>query len=100
LIALVLVGFVVVTTGVIARRVYGVGQEVRIKELRRTRDALETERIRLEGAIRDGSSRARLQPIAEHKLNMHIPTNTQQVFLTRPPGASAATPPRSPHDSL
>ena len=45
------------------------------------------ERIRLEGAIRDASSRAHLQPIAEQRLNMHIPKADQQVTLT--PLASA-----------
>ena len=39
------------------------------------------ERIRLEGVIRDASSRARLQPIAEQRLNMHIPKPDQQVIL-------------------
>jgi cell division protein FtsL len=90
-IALVLVGFVLVATGVIARRVFGVEQEREIRILERQRDALNAERIRLEGAIRDASSRARLQPIAEQRLHMHIPTPEQQVFLNRA---------KPPHDSL
>ena len=92
LIAILLVGFVLVTTGVIGRRVLGVKQQREIRDLQRKRDALDGERIRLEGAIRDASSRARLQPIAEQRLNMHIPKPDQQVFLTRPPAA--------PHDTL
>jgi len=96
LIALALVGFVSVATGVIARRVYGVREQREIRKLQRTRDELNTERIRLEGVIRDASSRARLQPIAEQRLNMHIPKADQQVFL--PPPAKPAT--RPPHDSL
>jgi cell division protein FtsL len=95
LIALVLVGFVVVTTGVIARRVRGVNGQHRILELQRKREALDAERTKLESAIRDASSRARLQPIAEQHLNMHIPKPEQQVILPRP----AATR-RPPHDSL
>jgi len=91
IIAFVLVGFVLVTTGVIARRVLGVEQERVIKTLERQRDALNAERIRLEGAIRDASSRARLQPIAEQRLHMHIPTPEQQVFLNRA---------KPPHDTL
>jgi cell division protein FtsL len=97
-IALLLVGFVLVTTGVIARRVYGVGQQREIRDLQRKRNALEADRIRLEGAIRDGSSRSRLQPIAEQRLNMHIPTPEQQTFLTRPPLDTGRT--RAPHDTL
>jgi cell division protein FtsL len=83
LIALLLVGFVLVATGVIARRVWGVRQQTEIRKLRQTRDGLEADRIRLEGAIRDASSRTHLQPIAEQHLNMHIARPEQQVFLSR-----------------
>jgi cell division protein FtsL len=96
LIALALVGFVSVATGVIARRVYGVREQREIRKLQRVRDSLVTERIRLEGVIRDASSRARLQPIAEQRLNMHIPKADQQVFLA--PAAKGAA--RPPHDSI
>jgi cell division protein FtsL len=101
-VAIVLVGFVLVTTGVIARRVYGVGQQRNIRQLTQRRDALEAERIRLEAAIRDASSRQRLQPIAEQRLNMHIATPDQQILLQRPsPSASPApSTSRAPHDSL
>jgi cell division protein FtsL len=97
LFALVLVGFVLVTTGVIARRVLGVRQAGEIRTLQRRRDALIAERIRLESSIRDASSRARLQPIAEQRLNMHIPKPEQQIFLPRPAVGEA---PRVKHDSL
>jgi len=96
LIAIVLVGFVLVTAGVILRRVYGVEQQHRIRQLEQRRDALDAERVRLEAAIRDASSRARLQPIAEQQLHMHIATPQQQIFLPRP-AVPRATP---PHDSL
>ena len=95
LIALLLVGFVLVTTGVIARRVTGVRQQREIRDLVRKREALSAERIKLEEAIRDASSRARLQPIAEQRLNMRIPRPDQQVTLYRPPKPS-----RTPNDSL
>ena len=99
LIALVLIGFVVVATGVIGRRVVGVRQQREIRTLQQERDALAAERVRLEGAIRDASSRARLQPIAEQRLNMHIPTAEQQILLPRAPRSAAATP-RARHDSI
>jgi cell division protein FtsL len=92
LFALVLVGFVLVSTGVILRRVWGVRQQREIRALQQRRDALEAERIRLEAAIRDASSRNRLQPIAEQRLNMHIPTPDQQVIL--PPVAPTVSPAR------
>ena len=95
LIAIVLVGFVLAATGVIARRVLGVSQQREIRRLRQTRDGLEADRIRLEEAIRSASSRARLQPIAEQRLNMRIPKPDQQVLLNRP-----AKKPRIPNDSL
>jgi cell division protein FtsL len=82
-VAVVLVGFVLVASGVIARRVLGVQWQIEIRKLQERRTALDAERIRLESAIRDASSRARLQPIAEQRLNMHIPTADQQVILPR-----------------
>jgi cell division protein FtsL len=94
LIALLLVGFVLMATGVIARRVLGVASESTIRRLRQRRDALEADRIRLEGTIREASSRAHLQPIAEQRLNMHIPSPDQQVLLARP--TTQASPQRTP----
>jgi cell division protein FtsL len=44
---------------------------------------LVAERLRLETEIRLASSRARLQPIAEQRLQMHVPTEDQVVYLTR-----------------
>ena len=89
LIAVLLVGFVLLTTGVIARRVKGLQQQREIRELQRKRDALDGERVRLEGSIRSASSRARLQPIAEQRLNMHIPSPEQQVLLAPKPPTPA-----------
>lgn len=96
LIAMVLVGFVLVTTGVIARRVFGVQQQREIRKLQQKRNALEADRIRLETAIREASSRTHLQPIAEQRLNMHIPTPDQQVLIPR----TVSKPPRTTHDTL
>jgi cell division protein FtsL len=96
LLALVLLGFVLVATGVISRRVYGVSQAARLRTLSRHRDELEAERIRLDAAIRDASSRARLEPIAEQQLQMHIVPPDQIIYLPRPRGDSMAT----QHDSL
>jgi cell division protein FtsL len=50
-------------------------------ELRRS--GLIAERRRLESEIRIASSRAHLQPIAEQRLQMHVPTEDQVVYLTR-----------------
>jgi cell division protein FtsL len=84
MIAIVLLGFVLVATGVIARRTYGIGQARQIRDLERRRSALEAERLQLEAAIRDASSRARLAPIAEQRLHMHVPSPDQVIMLPRP----------------
>jgi cell division protein FtsL len=101
-IALVLIGFVLVATGVIARRALGVRQQTELRKLRLRQDSLKAERLRLESVIREGSSRARLQPIAEQRLNMHIPTPDQQIILQRGDSAAPRTPRTPPirHDSL
>ena len=83
-VALVLFGFVLVATGVIARRTYGIDQARALRDLERRRQALEAERVKLDGEIREASSRARLAPIAEQRLNMHVPSDSQVVILPRP----------------
>jgi hypothetical protein len=75
LIALALVGFVSVATGVIARRVYGVREQREIRKLQRARDALITERIRW----RRHPRRVEPSPAAtdcRKRSNMHIPKPT------------------------
>jgi len=95
IVALALFGFVLVATGVIARRTYGIDQARSLRELERKRQALEAERVKLDGAIRDASSRARLAPIAEQRLNMHVPSPDQVIMLpppSSPPPAAARKP--------
>lgn len=97
IIAVVLVGFVLVTSGVIARRMLGAKGQTEIRKAQEKRAALDADRTRLEAEIREASSRARLQPIAEQRLNMHIATPEQQVILSR---TKTGAVPRSSHDSL
>jgi cell division protein FtsL len=68
-----------------------VQQQRAIRDLQRKRDALIADRIRREQGIRDASSRARLQPIAEQRLNMHIPKPDEQVILPRGPRSTTKT---------
>lgn len=93
LVFLLLVGFVVVATGVIARRTYGIVQSRRIQELEHRRAALEGELIRLESAVRDASSRGRLAPVAEQLLQMHVATPNQIIMLPRPARGTQPTQP-------
>jgi cell division protein FtsL len=88
----VLIGFVLTTAAVVARRSYGdaqarqtSGMEARLRQLR-------NERVRLEAEIRDGSSRGRLIPIAESKLGMHVPADTQVVILPSRQARRSGTP--------
>jgi hypothetical protein len=82
MIALLLVGFVLVATGVIARRVAGVRQQREI-----TGPAAATRRVGCGSREARGSDprcveRARLQPIAEQRLNMRIPKPDRRCYST------------------
>jgi cell division protein FtsL len=83
--ALLLIGFLLVTTGVIWRRSYGIARSRELAELDKRRVQLEARRAQLESEIRDLSSRARLAPIVEQRLQMHVPTDSQVIILPRPP---------------
>lgn len=95
-VALALLGFVLVATGVIARRTYGIDQARTMRDLDRRRQALEAERVKLDGEIRDASSRARLAPIAEQRLNMHVPPPDQVIMLAPPRAARQRVSPVHP----
>lgn len=84
IVALLLFGFVLVTTGVIWRRSLGYGMATELKELRERRDALDAQQAALEGAIRDASSRARLARTAEERLGMRVPPESLVIRLPRP----------------
>ena len=83
LILLGLLGFFVVATGVIARRTFGISQAKTLRALQTQRDAVDAARVKLEVEIRDASSRARLGPVAERRLHMYIPADSQVIILPR-----------------
>ena len=91
IVALVLVGFVLVAVGVIWRRSRGFAREREISLLEQKRTQLDGERSRLELEIRDLSSRARLAPIAEQRLGMRIPSDSQVIDIRRRPAPAGAT---------
>lgn len=82
-IVLVMLGFFLVATGVIARRTFGISQARSLRALERQRDAANAARVKLEAEIRDASSRARLVPIAEQRLHMYVPPDSQVIILRR-----------------
>ena len=81
--ALMLAGFVLVATGVIKRRTYGMAQQQEIERLKNRLEGLSAEREMLESQIRTASSRARLGAIAEQRLKLSVATGSQLVFLPR-----------------
>ena len=80
---LLLLGFLVIAMGVILRRSYGIAAARELLELDARRASLVAERLRLEGEVRAASSRATLQPIAEQRLRMRIPADSQVIILPR-----------------
>lgn len=84
IVAIVLISFVLVATGVIWRRSYGSIHAREQRKLDEQRSALVAERAKLEGDIRDASSRAKLVPVAEQRLNMHFPSDSLVIDLERP----------------
>ena len=83
-VALLLLGFVLVSTVVIWRRTAGIQRSRELRDLERARGDLLAERARLERDIRDASSRARLVPLAERRLGMHLPADSEIVYLVHP----------------
>jgi cell division protein FtsL len=84
-----LIAFVIVSAAVIARRSFGHREGLALTALQRKKASLESERVRLGQQIRDGSSRNVIVPIAERRLGMHLPTESQIVMLR---GSDSGTP--------
>ena len=82
---LTLLGFVLISAGVIWRRAYGISQSRELRALEDDRVQLEARRADLEADIREASSRAKLAPIAERRLNMRVATDSQLILLPRLP---------------
>ena len=85
MVALLLLGFVLVSSVVIWRRTHGMEQARALRDLERDRRQLVAERARLERDIRDLSTRARLLPVVERRLGMRLPADSEIVYLERTP---------------
>jgi cell division protein FtsL len=79
--AIALVGFLIVTVAVVARRSAGRALQRDLSALERTRTQLNGEVIKLEADIRSASSRNRLAPLVESTLGMRVPADTQVIDL-------------------
>jgi hypothetical protein len=76
-----LVAFVLVSSAIIARRSYGHSEGREVTALQRRKAALESERVRLDQQIRDASARSVIVPLAERRLGMHLPSESQMIVL-------------------
>jgi hypothetical protein len=76
-----LTAFVIAAAAVIARRSYGHSEGLELTALERRKTALQSERVKLQQQIRDASSRSVIVPLAERRLGMHLPSESQMVML-------------------
>jgi cell division protein FtsL len=89
-VGLVLVTFVLVASAIVWRRSRGIAAARELRALTRRRAQLVAERAALEGEVRLAASRARIGTVAEQRLGMRVPADTQVVIIKRPaPRASA-----------
>ena len=82
-IALGLLGFLLVATGVIWRRSVGISAARELQVLEERRFELRARSTSLENEIREAASRARLVPIVEQRLQMRTPSDSQVVILQK-----------------
>ena len=82
---LILIGFVVLTMGVILRRVQGLQQAKAIREMQTRREGLRSEELKLQDAIRVASDRKHIIEIGQSRLGMKMPELNQVIDLPRRP---------------
>jgi hypothetical protein len=83
-VALVLIGFFLVASSVIARRSAGAAKAQELLALDQTRATLDAERIKLVNDIRNATTLSRLGPVVSRRLGLHTPADSQVVRLPRP----------------
>ena len=81
--ALILVGFVLIGASVIQRRVLGIAQALEIKQMEQRLAAAESRKKKLDSEIELARSLGHLGPIAEQRLGMRGPEETQSVTIPR-----------------
>ena len=87
---LLLLCFVVLASGVIVRRTYGVKRAREIVKLESTRAALMAQRAQVDRDIHAAVSMERLGRVAEERLHMRVPSDSIVVTLERPVAAPRA----------
>lgn len=83
-VALVLVAFLLVASAVIWRRSVGLREAAEVRRLDIQRAGLDGEVTKLESRIRTLSSRESLGAVAEQRLHMRVPDDSQVIVLPNP----------------
>lgn len=83
-VALLLASFLAVTLVVIWRQGAALAEARRLQALQKTRAALEVQRATLRGEIQRASSRAVLVPLAERRLGLRLPQDSEIIILQGP----------------
>ncbi len=78
---MLLIAFLLISGTVILRRSYGNRAARELIDLDSRRAGLVAEKLRLEADIRMATSRARIQPIAEQRLQMHVPPDSLVIYV-------------------
>jgi cell division protein FtsL len=82
---LLLIGFVVLASGVMLRRVYGFQQATHIREMQQRHEALVSEQLKLQESIRIASDRRHIVELAQSRLGMKMPELNQVIDLPHRP---------------
>jgi hypothetical protein len=85
-VALWLAGFLAVAAAVVWRQTEALATARDLRSLQAARGALETSRAAAAAAVRRARSRAVLVPLAEARLGLRSPNDTEIVILQRPRG--------------
>lgn len=83
-VAIGLVAFVLVAAAVVWRRSIGLREAAEVRRLDVQRAALDGEVTKLESTIRSLSSREKLGAVAEQRLRMRVPDDSQVIVLPSP----------------
>jgi hypothetical protein len=82
--AIVLASFLAVTLVVIWRQTAALEEARRLQALQKARAALEVQRSALRGRIQRAGSRAVLVPLAERRLGLRLPQDSEIIILQGP----------------
>lgn len=85
-VAIWLAGFLVVAAAVVWRQTAALATARELRALQTTRGALETSRAAAAAALRRALSRDVLEPVAQKRLGLRSPNDTEIVILQRPGG--------------